>query len=85
MMNDVFIFVIIWFIKGDYGKRLFNEEKVQIIVLNAYFIQFKMFTYLQVASASINPKKLPKYLSDKLVLFEKVWQIELAYEKIKRQ
>ena len=44
-----------------------------------------MFTYLQVASALVNPKKLPRYPSDKLVLLEISWQIESAYEKIKRQ
>lgn len=83
-MNDGFIFVIIQFIGGDYGKRLSDEAKAQIIVLRAYFIQFKTFTYLQVASASINPKKLPRYRSDKLVLLEISWKIESTYEKIKR-
>ena len=27
IMNDTFIFAIIQFIKGDYGKRLFDEAK----------------------------------------------------------
>ena len=72
IVNDAFIFVIIQFIKGDYGKRLFDEAKEHITVLRAYFIQF-------------NPKKFPRYPSDKLVLLEISWQIESAYEKIKRQ
>ena len=67
-MNDAFILAIIRFIEGDYGKRLFDEVKEQIIVLRVYFILFKTFTYLWVASASINPKKLSRHPSDKLVL-----------------
>ena len=55
---------------GNYGKMLSDEAKAQIMTLGAYFIQFKTFTYLWVAGASINPKKLPKYPSDKLVLLE---------------
>ena len=70
IVNDAFIFVIIQFIKRDYVKRLFDKAKAYIIVLGAYFIQFKPFTYLQVLVASIDPKKLPRYLSDKLVLLE---------------
>lgn len=38
IVNDVFIFVIIRFIEGDYGKRLSDEEKAQITTLRAYFI-----------------------------------------------
>ena len=66
-------FSIIQFIEGDYGKRLSDEAKAQITVLDTYFIQFKTCTYLWVASASINPKKLPRYPSDKLVLLEISW------------
>ena len=40
IVNDVFIFSIIQFIEGDYGKRFFDESKAQIIVIRAYFIQF---------------------------------------------
>ena len=70
IVNDAFIFAIIRFIEGDYGKRLSDEAKTQITVFGAYFIQFKIFTYLRVVGASINPKKLPRYPSDKLVLLE---------------
>ena len=84
IVNDTFIFVVIQFIEGDYAKRLSDEEKAQIIVLKAYFIQFKTFTYLWVVGASINPKKLARYPSDKLVLLEIVWQIESSYERVKR-
>ena len=69
-MNDAFIFAVIRFIEGDYAKRLFDKAKVKIIALGAYFIQFKMFTYLWVGGATINPKKLLRFPSDKLVLFE---------------
>ena len=27
IVNDAFIFAIIWFIEGDYGKRLFDQAK----------------------------------------------------------
>ena len=70
IVNDAFIFFIIQFIKGDYGKRLSNESKAQITALGAYFIQFETFTYILVGGASINSKKLPRYPSDKLVIME---------------
>ena len=38
IVNDAFIFAIIRFIDGDYGKRFSDESKVQIIALRAYFI-----------------------------------------------
>ena len=60
-MNDAFIFAIIQFIEGDYGKRFFDEAKAQITALKAYFIQFWTFTYIRVGGASINLKKLPRY------------------------
>ena len=40
---------------------------------------------MRVASATINPKKIPRYPSDKLVLLDISWQIESAYERVKRQ
>ena len=84
-MNNAFIFAIIRFIEGDYGKRLSDEAKAQIIIIGVYFIQFKTFTYMGIASASINPKKLPRYPSNKLILLEIAMQIESAYERVKRQ
>ena len=83
-MNDMFIFAIIRFIEGDYGKRISDEAKAHITILGAYFIQFKMFTYLWVVGASINLKKLPRYPSDKSILLEIAWQIESSYERVKR-
>ena len=38
ILNDAFIFSIIRFIKGDYGKRFSDEAKAQITALRAYFI-----------------------------------------------
>lgn len=69
-MNDAFIFSIIQFIEDDYVKRLSNEPIAQKIVLKAYHIQFKTFTYLQVVGDSINPKKLLRYPTGKQVLLE---------------
>ena len=69
-MNDAFIFVVIQFIEGDYAKRLYDEAIAKIIVVKAYYIQFKTFMYLRVGGASINPKKFPRYPSDKPVLLE---------------
>ena len=85
IVNDAFIFAVIQFIEGDYAKRLSDEAIAQIIVLKAYYIQFKTFMYLKVASASINPKKLLRYPSDKLVLLEIARQIESTYKRVKRQ
>lgn len=69
-MNNAFIFTIIQSIEGDYEKWLSDEATAQIIALRAYYIQFKTFTYLRVAGTSVNPKKLPRYPSDKLILLE---------------
>ena len=49
---------------------MFNEAKVQITALGAYFIYFQIFTYIQVGGVFINPKKLPRYPSDKLVIMK---------------
>ena len=70
IVNDAFLFSIIQFIEGDYGKRLSDEAKAQISALGAYFIQFWTFTYIHVGGASINLKNLPRYPSDKLVIME---------------
>ena len=64
---------------------LYDEAKEKIIVLIAYFIQFKTFTYLWVGSSSINPKNLLRYPSDKLVVLEIAMHIESAFERVKRQ
>ena len=52
IVNDAFIFAIIQFIERDYAKRLFDEEKAQIVDLGAYFIQFKTSTYLSILRSS---------------------------------
>ena len=85
IVNDAFIFAIIRFIEGDYAKRLSDQAKDQITTIGAYFIQFQTFTYIWVGGASINPKKLPRYPSDKLVIMELSRQIKSAYERVKKQ
>ena len=40
IVNDGFIFAIIWFIEGDYAKRISVEETTWIIEIGAYYIQF---------------------------------------------
>ena len=70
ILNDAFIFAIIWFIEGDYGKRFSDQAKAQITTIGAYFIQFRTFTYIRVGGASVNPKKLLRYPSDKLIIME---------------
>lgn len=85
IVNDAFIFTVIRFIEGDYVKRLSSEVVAQLITLGAYYIQFKTFTYLRVAGATINPRKLPRYPSDRLVLLEIPRQIESTYDRVRRQ
>ena len=62
-----------------------DEAIAQIIALEAYYIHFKTFTYLWIADASVNPKKLPRYPSDKLVLLEMARQIESMYDRVRKQ
>ena len=69
-MNETFIFAIIRFIKGDYAKRMSVEIATRITDLGTYYIQFKTFTYLRVEGRMVNPKKLPRYLFDRLILLE---------------
>ena len=69
-MNDAFVFSIIRFIEGDYAKRLFDDVVAHIIVLGAYYIQFKSVTYLRIVGTTVNPKNLPRYPCDRLVLLE---------------
>ena len=85
IVNDAFVFAIIRFIEGNYAKRLSDQAKDHITTIGAYFIQFRTFTYIRIGGASINPKKLPRYPSDKLVIMELSRQIESAYEMVKKQ
>ena len=70
IVKDAFIFSIIIFIEGDYTKRILDDAMAHIIVLKAYFIQFRTFTYLRVAGTTANSKKLLRYPCDRLVLLE---------------
>lgn len=63
-MNDAFIFAIIPFIEGYYAKKISDEATKKIIEIDAYYIQFKTFSYLRVAGMNVNPKKLPRYPCD---------------------
>ncbi len=84
-MNDAFIFVIIQFIKGDYAKQMPVEAKTRIVEINTYYIQFKTFTYLSLASTMVNLKKLPRYPSDRLILLETTRQLTSAYDRVRKQ
>ena len=70
IVNDAFIFTIIQFIEVDYVKRLLDDAVAHILLVKAYYTQFRTFTYVRVASTTINPKKLLRYPSDRLVLLE---------------
>ena len=70
IVNDAFIFVVIQFTEVDYAKRMSKKATAKIIEIGAYYIQFKTFNYLRVASTTINQNKLPRYLCDRLDLLE---------------
>ena len=38
IVNDAFIFTIIWFIEGDYVKRILEEATTKISLGGAYYI-----------------------------------------------
>ena len=83
-MNDAFIFVIIDFIKVDNTKRMSVEVVAMIIEIDTYYIQFKTFTYLRVASTIVNLKKLSRYPSDRLILFDISRQLTFTYDKVRK-
>ena len=70
ILNNTFIFAIIQFIEGDYVKRMSDEAMTKILEIITYYILFTTFTYLRVVGMTINPKKLPRYPSDRLILLE---------------
>ena len=51
--------------------KIFSDDVVaQILLVGAYYIQFRKFTYLRVVGTIVNPKKLLRYTSDRLVLLD---------------
>lgn len=73
---------IIYFIEGDYTKRMPIDATIGIKVIGAYYIQLKIFTYIRVAGTMMNLKKIPRYPSDRLILLENVRQLIFAYGKV---
>lgn len=66
-------------------KRLLDDAVAQILLVRDYYIQFKTFTYLRVASTTINPKKLPWYPNDRLILPEISQQLLSTYDRVRKQ
>lgn len=62
-----------------------DEAVAKITEIDAYYNQYKAFTYLRVASTIVNPKKLPRYPCDKLIFLEIARQILSAYERVRKQ
>lgn len=85
IINEAFIFAIIRFIEGNYVKRMSLEAAARIAKIGTYYIQFKIFTYLRIASTMVNPKKFPRYPSDRLILLEIVRQLTSLYERVRKQ
>ena len=85
MVNYGFIFAIILFIEGDYGKRMLVEASTWIIKIGSYFIQFKTFSYIWVVGTILCLKKLPQYPSDGLLLLERERQLAFAYDRVRKQ
>ena len=46
IVNDMFIFVVIRFIEGDYAKSFSVEAIAWVIEIGRIFLQFKNFTYI---------------------------------------
>lgn len=70
IVNDVFIYIIIQFTKGEYAKRLSVEATTRVKEIRGIFLQFRTFTYIRVSGSLACPKKLPRYPSDRLILLE---------------
>ena len=85
IVNDCFIFVVILVIEGDYAKWMLVEVATRITKINAYYIQFKTFTYLRVADTLVNANKLPIYPYDRLILMEIARKITFVYVKVRKQ
>ena len=62
-----------------------EEEIAKISEVGAYYIQFRTFTYLREVGTTINPKKLLRYPSDKIILVEISRQLLSAYDRVRKQ
>ncbi len=60
------------------------EAATKIITIRAYYIQFKTFTHLRVVGTQVKPKKLSRYLLDRLILLEIVRKLTSAYERVRK-
>lgn len=69
-VNDAFTLRICRELQGFPDKRFNPEAMVAISKFGTYFIQFSSFSYLHRASFNEFPLKLPRYLSDMIVLIE---------------
>ena len=85
IVNDAFIFAIIRFIGGDYAKRMSNDAVENILEIDTYYIQYRTFTYLRVAGMTINPKKIPRYPCNRLILPEIDQQLLSTYDIVRKQ
>ena len=70
---------------GDYTKRMSEEATRRIVEIGTYYIQSKTFTYLRVASTTMNLKKLPRYPLDSLILLEITRNLTSAYDRMRKQ
>jgi hypothetical protein len=64
---------------------MLEEVAAKISEVGAYYIQHQTFTYLRVSGTNINPKKLPRYPSDRLILFDISRQLVSTYNIVQRQ
>ena len=49
---------------------MLDDAVAQMLLVGAYYIQFQTFAYLRVVGTTINPKNLPRFPSDRIILLE---------------
>lgn len=69
-INDAFIYVVIIKLIGDVGFRLTVEAMQMIKMWGCWFLQKQWSTYLRVSGFTGNPFLLPRYCSNRIIIFE---------------
>ena len=82
-VNDIFAMCIVRTLQKRPHIRMSMGVMKLVKEYGAWFIQFPTFSYIRVQGFSIEPYKLPRYPTDKMVLLELTRQLT-TYDKIQK-
>lgn len=84
MVNDTFTMYLTRLLQVEVHKRLSKEAMSLIEKYGSWYIQLPTFTYLRIQGFTFEPYKLPRYLTDKMVLVEVVRKLP-EFDCIKKE